>query len=172
MLKTGSAILFSSAFGKKETMTCGINNPKFIIWSVGIHDHRPIYEVSVLRPISFAWAISRPSMETKNATLKNHWWPWASSQQGRNSYPHRQLNTCTSKHCFFSSMAVVRKGRNKRNSHLHFFWKLFVAADACLCFEVRALNWFCLSCGFILQTSSIVFGGKLHFLFPSRVAFF
>ena len=61
MLKARSAILFSSAFGKKETMTCGTNNPKHVIWNVGIHDHRPIYEVSVLRPISFAWAISRPA---------------------------------------------------------------------------------------------------------------
>ena len=50
-------------------MTCKINHPKSIIWNVGIHGLRPIYEVSVLRPIPFAWAVSRPSMETKNATL-------------------------------------------------------------------------------------------------------
>ena len=61
MLKAGSAILFSSAFGKKETMTWGINHPTFIVWNVGIHDHRPIYEVSVLRPTPFAWAVSRPA---------------------------------------------------------------------------------------------------------------
>ena len=55
------AILFSSAFGEKETMTCGINHPKLLVWNVGIHDHRPIYEVSVLRRIPFAWAVSRPA---------------------------------------------------------------------------------------------------------------
>ena len=54
MLKAGSAILFSSAFGKKETMTWGINRPTLIVGNVGIHDHRPIYEVSVLRLIPFA----------------------------------------------------------------------------------------------------------------------
>ena len=70
MLKTGSAILLSSAFGKKETMTSGINHPKLIVWNVDIHDHRPIYEVSLLRPIPFAWAVSRPSMETKKATFQ------------------------------------------------------------------------------------------------------
>ena len=53
------AILFSSAFGEKETMTCGINHPKLLVWNVGIHDHRPIYEVSVLRPIPFVWEVSR-----------------------------------------------------------------------------------------------------------------
>ena len=72
----------------------------------------------------------------------------------------------------FSRMTIVRNGRNKRNSHLHFFWKLFVAADACLCFEVRALSWFCLSCGFILQTNSMACFGNLRFLFPSRAAVF
>ena len=46
---------------EKETMTCGINHPKLLVWNVGIHDHRPIYEVSVLRPIPFAWAVSRPA---------------------------------------------------------------------------------------------------------------
>ena len=54
-------ILCSSALGKKETMTCGMNHPKLLAWNVGIHDHRPIYEVSVLRPIPFAWAVSRPA---------------------------------------------------------------------------------------------------------------
>ena len=110
MLKAGSAILFSSAFGKEETMTWGISHPTFIVWNVGIHDHRPIYEVSVLRPTPFAWAVSRPSMETKNATLKNHWWPWASSQQGRNSHPHRQLNARISKH-FFSAIGRREKAK-------------------------------------------------------------
>ena len=61
MLKAGSAILFSSTFSEKETMTWGINHLTFIVWNVGIHDHRPIYEVSVLRPIPFAWAVSRPA---------------------------------------------------------------------------------------------------------------
>ena len=48
-------ILCSSALGKKtEAMTCGMNHPKLMGWNVGIHDHRPIYQVSVLRPIHFA----------------------------------------------------------------------------------------------------------------------